>query len=71
MRVSALIGDDERAEAMAADEVLGDPVVDQGDQGVEVAVDVEDPDRLAVDARGPPSSGSRRTPRTSRSRRGG
>ena len=54
---------------LGSDELLGDAVVEECEQRVEVAGDVEDAHRFLVDAAVRPSSGSRRTPRTCRSRR--
>src|SRR5262249_3492065 len=48
---------DQESEVLAAEEPFGDGVVEQCEQGVEVASDVEDPDRLLVEfQRGPAQS---------------
>src|SRR5271157_3366219 len=44
-----VVGDDEGMERTGSDELLGDSVLEECGQRVEVAVDVEDADRLLVD----------------------
>src|SRR5271166_5499502 len=50
-----IVGDDEEVEKTGSDELLGDPVLEECDQRVEVAVDVEDADRLLVNAQRAPA----------------
>src|SRR4051812_27717347 len=42
--------DDQETEHFGAEEAFGDSMVEEGEQGVEVAGDVEDPERLAVES---------------------
>ena len=51
-----IVGDDEGVEKTGSDELLGHPVLPECDQRVEVAVDVEDADRLLVVPKCAPSS---------------